>query len=63
MVVKDGGRVIGGAGVQFLTDNQAKLERMAVLSGYRYESIGMDQPLHKSSNYKNLEPISFSPSM
>ena len=31
MVVKDGERVIGSARVQFLTDNQAKLERMAIL--------------------------------
>jgi predicted GNAT family N-acyltransferase len=42
MVVKDGERVIGSARVQFLTDNQAKLERMAVLKRYRRKGIGKE---------------------
>ena len=42
MVVKDGERVIGTARVQFLTDNQAKLERMAVLERYRRKGIGRE---------------------
>jgi predicted GNAT family N-acyltransferase len=42
MVVKDGERVIGSARVQFLADNQAKLERMAVLERYRRKGIGRE---------------------
>jgi predicted GNAT family N-acyltransferase len=42
MVVKDGQRVIGSARVQFLTGNQAKLERMAVLKRYRRKGIGRE---------------------
>ncbi|MBA7608953.1 Acetyltransferase [subsurface metagenome] len=40
MVVKDGERVIGTARVLFLADNQAKLERMAVLKPFRRKGIG-----------------------
>jgi len=40
MVVKDGQRVIGTARVLFLADNQAKLERMAVLRPFRHKGIG-----------------------
>ena len=40
MVVKDGERVIGTARVLFLADNQAKLERMAVLRPFRHKGIG-----------------------
>jgi len=40
VVVKDGERVIGSARVQFLVNNQAKLERMAVLNRYRRKGIG-----------------------
>jgi predicted GNAT family N-acyltransferase len=40
MVVKDGERVIGTARVLFLADNQAKLERMAVLKPFRHKGIG-----------------------
>jgi predicted GNAT family N-acyltransferase len=40
MVVKDGERVIGTARVRFLADNQAKLERMAVLKPFRNKGIG-----------------------
>jgi predicted GNAT family N-acyltransferase len=45
MVVKDGQRVIGSARVQFLTDNQAKLERMAILERYRRKGIGKEMLL------------------
>ena len=40
MVVKDGQRVIGTARVLLLADNQAKLERMAVLKPFRHKGIG-----------------------
>jgi len=40
MVVEDGERVIGTARVLFLTANQAKLERMAVLEPFRRKGIG-----------------------
>lgn len=40
MVVKDGERVIGTARVLFLTTNQAKIERMAILRPFRYRGIG-----------------------
>ena len=40
MVVKDGERIIGTARVLFLADNQAKLERMAVLKPFRRKGIG-----------------------
>jgi predicted GNAT family N-acyltransferase len=42
MVVKDGERVIGTARVQFLANNQAKLERMAILKRYRRKGIGKE---------------------
>ncbi len=40
MVVEDGERVIGTARVLFLTANQAKLERMALLEPFRRKEIG-----------------------
>jgi len=40
MVVKDRERVIGTARVLFLTANQAKLERMAILKPFRRKGIG-----------------------
>jgi len=40
MVVMDGERVIGTARVLFLADNQAKLERMAILKPFRRKGIG-----------------------
>ena len=40
MVVKDGERVIGTARVLFLTANQAKIERMAILKPFRHRGIG-----------------------
>jgi predicted GNAT family N-acyltransferase len=42
MVVKDGARIIGTARVRFLGDNQAKLERMAILKPYRRKGIGRE---------------------
>jgi len=40
MVVKDGGKTIGTARVLFLSHNQAKLERLAVLKPFRRRGIG-----------------------
>jgi predicted GNAT family N-acyltransferase len=40
MVVKDGAEVVGTARVRFLNAKQAKLERMAVLDGFRRKGIG-----------------------
>jgi len=40
IVAKEGDRVIGTARVQFLTDNHAKIERMAVLIPFRRKGIG-----------------------
>ena len=40
MVVKEGDSVIGTARVLFLTNNQAKIERMAVLEPFRHRGIG-----------------------
>ena len=40
MVVKDGERVIGTARVLFLANNQAKIERMAILKPFRRKGIG-----------------------
>ncbi len=40
MVVKDGAEVIGTARVQLLNAKQAKLERMAVLDGFRRMGVG-----------------------
>ncbi len=40
IVVMDGERVIGTARVLFLSNNQAKLERMAILKPFRRRGIG-----------------------
>jgi len=40
MVVQDGGTVIGTARVLFLSANQAKIERMALLEPFRGKGIG-----------------------
>jgi len=40
IVVKDGEKIIGTARVQFLTDRQAKIERMAILKPFRRKGIG-----------------------
>jgi len=42
VLVKDRERVIGTTRVQFLANNQAKLERMAVLKRYRRKGIGRE---------------------
>ena len=55
MVVKDRERVIGSARVQFLADNQAKLERMAVLNHYRRKGIGREMLLFLDAVWKNRQ--------
>jgi len=55
MVVKDGERVIGSARVQFLTDNQAKLERMAILERYRRKGIGKEMLLFLDTVWKDKQ--------
>jgi predicted GNAT family N-acyltransferase len=55
MVVKDGDRVIGSARVQFLADNQAKLERMAVLKRYRRKGIGREMLLFLDAVWKDKQ--------
>jgi predicted GNAT family N-acyltransferase len=49
-VVKDGKRVVGSARIRFLGNNQAKLERMAVLKPYRHRGVGRQMLLF-------LEPV------
>lgn len=55
MVVKDGERVIGSARVRFLADNQAKLERMAVLKRYRRKGIGKEMLLFLDTVWKDKQ--------
>jgi predicted GNAT family N-acyltransferase len=55
MVVKDGERVIGSARVQFLAENQAKLERMAVLERYRRKGIGREMLLFLDAVWKDKQ--------
>jgi predicted GNAT family N-acyltransferase len=55
MVVKDGQRVIGSARVRFLADNQAKLERMAVLKRYRRKGIGKEMLLFLDTVWKDKQ--------
>jgi predicted GNAT family N-acyltransferase len=55
MVVKDGGSVIGSARVHFLADNQAKLERMAVLKRYRRKGIGKGMLLFLDAVWKDKQ--------
>jgi predicted GNAT family N-acyltransferase len=55
MVVKYGERVIGSARVQFLADNQAKLERMAVLKRYRRKGIGKEMLLFLDAVWKDKQ--------
>lgn len=55
MVVKDGERVIGSARVQFLSDNQAKLERMAILQRYRRKGIGRKMLLFLDAVWKDKQ--------
>jgi predicted GNAT family N-acyltransferase len=55
MVVKDREKVIGSARVQFLTDNQAKLERMAILKHYRRKGIGKEMLLFLNTVWKDKQ--------
>jgi len=55
VVVKDGERVIGSARVQFLADNQAKLERMAILKRYRHKGIGREMLLFLDAVWKDKQ--------
>ena len=55
MVVKDGERVIGTARVQFLADNQARLERMAILKRYRRKGIGKEMLLFLDAVWKDKQ--------
>jgi len=55
MMVKDGDRVIGTARVQFLTNNQAKLERMAILKRYRSKGIGREMLLFLDAVWKDKQ--------
>jgi len=55
MVVKDEERVIGTARVQFLADNQAKLERMAILKHYRRKGIGKEMLLFLDTVWKDKQ--------
>jgi predicted GNAT family N-acyltransferase len=55
MVVKDGERVIGSARVQLLADNQAKLERMAILNHYRRKGIGREMLLFLDTVWKDKQ--------
>jgi len=42
IIAKEGDRIIGTARVQFLDDNHAKIERMAVLRPFRRKGIGTE---------------------
>ena len=55
LVVKDGERVIGSTRVRFLADNQAKLERMAVLKRYRRKGIGREMLLFLDAVWKDKQ--------
>ena len=59
IVVKDGDRVIGTARVLFLADNQAKLERMAVIEAFRRKGIGkrMISFLNEELRNKQVEQV------
>jgi len=53
VLVKDRESVIGTARIQFLADNQAKLERMAVLKRYRHKGIGREMLRFLDTIWKN----------
>jgi predicted GNAT family N-acyltransferase len=55
MVVRDGERVVGSARVRFLADNQAKLERMAILKHYRRKGIGREMLLFLNAVWKDKQ--------
>ena len=53
VVVNDGERIVGTARVQFLANNQAKLERMAVTKALRHKGIGRSIISFLSEELKN----------
>jgi predicted GNAT family N-acyltransferase len=55
VVVKDGKQVIGSARVRFSADNQAKLERMAILKRYRRKGIGRKMLLFLDAVWKDRQ--------
>jgi predicted GNAT family N-acyltransferase len=55
IVVKDGEKVIGSARVQFLANNQAKLERMAILKHYRRKGIGREMLLFLNAVWRDKQ--------
>ena len=55
VVVKDGKRVISSARIQFLSNNQAKLERMAILKRYRRKGIGREMLLFLDAVWKDKQ--------
>ena len=55
IVIKDREKVIGSARVQFATDNQAKLERMAILKHYRGKGIGKAMLLFLDAVWKDKQ--------
>lgn len=55
IMVKDGERVIGSARVRLLADNQAKLERMAILNHYRRKGIGREMLLFLDAVWKDKQ--------
>ncbi|MBA7507801.1 Acetyltransferase [subsurface metagenome] len=59
MVVKDVERVIGTARVLFLTANQAKLERMAILKPFRRKGVGrrLIYYLNEELNKRQVEQV------
>jgi len=59
IVVKDEERVVGTARIQFLTNNQAKIERMAILKPFRRKGIGrrMVAFLNEELRNKQIEKV------
>jgi predicted GNAT family N-acyltransferase len=55
IVAKEGDRVIGTARVQFLADNHAKIERMAVLIPFRRKGIGTKIMTLLDEEFKNRQ--------
>jgi predicted GNAT family N-acyltransferase len=55
IVIKDGEKVIGSARVQFLANNQAKLERMAILKRYRRKGIGREMLLFLDAVWRDKQ--------
>jgi len=55
IVAKEGDRVIGTARVQFLVDNHAKIERMAILKSFRRKGIGTKIMTFLNEELKNRQ--------